>query len=386
MSRRQLMYYSLVMVLVLGNGNGMGNMIPVYLRHLEVPADTIGLFFSLLYLALSGAGILSGWLSDRFQRRKLLCVLSAGGEILTSVWMFAARSVTDFAIAVAISWFLAGIHIAMVYTLVGLQAQPNERGKVFGLLGFLMGFGPVLSGFFYGQIVDQYGFATLFGLNIAISVVWTLIALLYKDVPPMPRAETSQAGSPHVTLGLPFVLLALASILGWVTINGGKLGITLVMSQLSFSAGDISLTAGVASTASLVMPLLLGWSSDRIGRKPLIFGLFLVGAAGLLILSQVASLPGFCLASALLSIFGSFAALTSAYTADLLPRQSLGLGLSIINNTSNLAGIASSALLGWALGGLGASVTFLIAPLLLLAGIAMLVKLPEARPAVGVAH
>ena len=154
------------------------------------------------------------------------------------------------------------------------------------------------------------------------------------------------------------------------------------MNQLKFSAGDISLTAGVASMAALAMPLLLGWLSDKIGRKPLMIGLNLVGMAGLLLLSQTAALPGFCLASALLSIFSTFAALTSALTADLVPRQSLGLGLSIMNNTSNLAGILSSALLGWALGGLGAATTFLIAPLLPLAAILMMARIEEARPVV----
>jgi MFS family permease len=382
MSKKQLFLYSLVMVLVLGNGNGMGNMIPVYLSRLEVGPDAVGLLFSLLYLALSGAGILAGWLSDRFHRRKLMCVASAAGEILASLFMFGAQSVAVFSVALFISWFLAGIHIALVYTLVGLQAEKHERGRVFGILGFIMGFGPILSGFFYGQIVDQFGFSTLFALNIVISVAWTVLSLLYKDVPATPKVETGQAQSSRPLLKSAFVLLTVASIFGWITINGGKLGITLVMNRLSFSAGDISFTAGVASLVALGMPLVLGWLSDKIGRKPLMIGLNLVGIVGLLILSQTAALPGFCLASALLSVFSSFAALTSAFTADLVPRQSLGLGLSIMNNTSNMAGILSSALLGWALGGLGAAAIFLIASLLPLAAIFMMARIEEARPIV----
>ena len=194
MSKRQLFLYSLVMVLVLGNGNGMANMIPVYLTRLEVGPDTVGLLFSLLYLALSGSGILAGWLSDRFQRRKLMCVASAARRDHRQPAHVQARNrCAEFSVALFISWFLAGIHIALVYTLVGLQAEKHERGRVFGILGFMMGFGPILSGFFYGRIVDQYGFSTLFALNVAISVVWTVFSHVLQGCSANPTGSTQRA-------------------------------------------------------------------------------------------------------------------------------------------------------------------------------------------------
>jgi MFS family permease len=275
--------------------------------------------------------------------------------------------------ALILSWFLAGMHVALVNTLVGLQAEEKKRGQVFGTLGFVMGLGSILSGFLFGQIMDAYGMQALFVLSLVISILWTVISLFYKDVRLVAAAAPKEKHS-QVALGWTFVLLFGASILSWFTIKGGQLGTSILMNGLGYSAGSISTTAGVASLAALAMPLLLGWLSDRIGRKRLILGLNLLGMASMAILSQVQSLAGFWTASALLLLYSSFSGLANALTTDLVPRQSLGLGLSLITNAANFAGIISSVGLGLAFSSLGPGTTFLVA-LVLPAAAALLMAL-----------
>ncbi len=341
----------------------MANLLPVYLKS-SMGADSgyIGGLFSFLYAALSVGGILAGWLADRFQRRKLMCVLSAAAEIVTGVLLIYARSLKMFSAVMVLSWFLAGMHIALVNVLVGLQAEETKRGQVFGTLGFVMGIGPILSGFLFGPILDTYGMQSLLVISLVISILWTVISLFYKDVPrSAPAPAKPKAERSHAPLGLAFALLFGASLLGWFIINGGKLGISILMSDQGYPAGSISTAAGIAGLAALVMPLLLGWLSDRTGRKRLILGLNLLGLAGLAMLSQEQPLAGFWTASALLSLYSCFSGLTNALVTDIVPRQALGIGLALITNASNIAGIISSVVLGLAFSSLGPGTTFLAA-------------------------
>jgi MFS family permease len=87
MPNKQLALFSLVLILIFGNGSGFVTMIPVHLTGLGVEPEKIGYLFSALYFAIGSAGILAGWLVDRFQRHKLLSVLSAGSEIIASLLM-----------------------------------------------------------------------------------------------------------------------------------------------------------------------------------------------------------------------------------------------------------------------------------------------------------
>jgi MFS family permease len=381
MSKKHLLLFGLVLMLIFGNGSGMVTMIPVHLSRMGTDPAKIGLLFSVLYFGIASSGILAGWLADRFQRHKLMSVLSAAGQILTSLFLLRARSFPEFALALFLAWFLAGFHAALVSAMVGLQAEKNERGRVFGVLGFITGLGPVLSGLFYGKIVDGYGFETLLVFNLAISVLWTILALFYKAPPAAARVIKAGSQSGRLALKPSFYLVVCAATLGWVSINGGKLGITMVMSNLNFSAGDISLTVGVASMAALAIPLLLGWLSDYTGRKPLLLGLNLLGLAGLFLISQGRGLAGFCVASSLLSLYSCFGGLSNAFIADLVPQKSLGFGLAMINSSSYIAGIFSSALLGLSFRTLGTTELFRLAMFLPLAAFILLALVTENRPA-----
>lgn len=363
MSKKQLLLFSTVTFLIFGSGSGFVTLVPVHLSRLGVAPDKIGYMFSLLYFGMAGSGILAGWLADRFGRHKLMCNLAAAGGIIASVFMLlGARSFPLFAAGQFLAWFLAGIHSALISTLVGLQAGERERGRVFGTLGFITGLGPVLSGFLFGKIMDSQGFEGLLTLNVAVAILWTILSLFYQAPQAAPagrqKAET-QAGRPPLPGS--FYLVILAAILGWLTVNGGKLGISLAMTRLNFSADDISLTAGIGSLVALGMPLVLGWLSDYTGRKPLLLGLNLLGMAGLFIVSREYGLAGFYAASALLSVYSCFGGLANALITDLVPPESLGVGLSLVNGASFIAGIFSSTLVGVTVNAWGNATPFLFA-------------------------
>jgi MFS family permease len=378
MSKKQLFLFGVVLILIFGNGSGFVTMIPVHLSRLGVGPDKIGYLFSLLYFGIASSGILAGWLADRFGRHKLMSILSAAGQIVASLLMLlSAQSFPLLTVSLFFSWFLAGFHAALISALIGLQAKENERGRVFGTIGFMTGLGPVISGFLYGKIVDVYGFKALLELSLAISVLWMILSLFYGQPPIPAQSQQTEQESGGTKLPVSFYLVVFAAILGWIAVNGGKLGITLLMTRLSFSANDISLTVGVASLTALAMPLFLGWLSDLVGRKPLLLTLNLLGLAGIFLISQKNGLVGFCVASSLLSIYSCFGGLSNALITDVMPKENLGLGLSVINSTAHIAGLFSSILLGQAINAFGFTTPFLIGMILPLIAASLIGYVPK---------
>ena len=120
--------------------------------------------------------------------------------------------------------------------------------------------------------------------------------------------------------------LFLTSVLG-----GGGRGLGVVnlfaLIHLTLVVGVDAATAGLMYGALIVfsvpMPLIAGWASDRLGRKPLIIGAYLGGVAGFIVfLAAGDSLPGLWLGIILMGLF-SFAESPQlqALLADIAPAQ-----------------------------------------------------------------
>ena len=118
----------------------------------------------------------------------------------------------------------------------------------------------------------------------------------------------------------------LTSVLG-----GGGRGLGVVnlfaLIHLTLVVGVDEATAGLMYGALIVfsvpMPLIAGWASDRLGRKPLIIGAYLGGVAGFVVfLAAGDSLPGLWLGIFLMGLF-SFAESPQlqALLADIAPAE-----------------------------------------------------------------
>jgi MFS family permease len=383
MSIRQLLLFCFVLLIMTGNGVGIMTILPVYLKQLGAAPSFTGFFYALLFVALGSSAYLGGWISDRFQAHKRTSILASILITISFSGMLFAKTLPVFAIAMWLSWFLGGLHIFTVYTMVGLQAGGHERGRIFGVLAFAGNIGTIVSGFLYGWIVDRSGFSVLFIISIIIGFGWIIAASFYEKVT-VPAAESvrpekAPAVNRIFNLGMSFNALFFAVILGWIAIHSGKLGTSLSMSLLGYSTFDISRSNGIAALVTMPVPLVLGWLSDRVGRKRLL--LMLNGAAviSLLILSSFQTLPGFWVASSLLSLCATIGVLSQALTVDLVPQTSLGLGLSLLTIANHIGGIIGSFLLGNGFQYLGLMETFQISLLLPGVSVILLLLIRESR-------
>jgi MFS family permease len=263
-------------------------------------------------------------------------------------------------------FLLVGTGLTSANILAGLFAGEAERGRVFGVLALSSPLGMLLGGLMSGFIADRWGYPAMFAAFALLLLLVPVGGWLLEDRPvarPQPDA-TPAAGAPS-GLGRGFYLLFAASLAAAIAYFVSVLSRSLVMNALGFSATAISSTAAIGGAVTLPLPAVVGWLSDRLGRRRFLALAYLAGVAGLWLFSRSAALWQFWVAFSLMRVQGTVnTAVGNALVADLVPRASLGRGISLFVATSWIGGIAGFALTGFAVAQLGLGSTFLVAALL----------------------
>lgn len=381
MNKKQLFALFFCSLILWTVGNGLLPLLPVYATQLGAAPAVAGYYLSFSYLALAAGTFIAGWLSDKLQRRKTLLIVS-GVVIIPAIWLMGrVTNVWHLTAMTATANFLGGMMLTLVSILTGLFAEKTERGKVFGILSLTGGLGALIGGLLTGPIADRWGYPTLFATLALFSALSPLTAIFLKDkvVARALRSEASTAGE-RPDLGARFFLLLLASIAAGIGAFVGRLGTSLAMNELIFVSAAISSTGAIGGAVTLPLSPLVGWLSDRVGRKRLLAVCYLAGTVGLLVLAVSISLWHFWVAASLLSVLAYVSSgVGLALVTDLVPQESLGRGISLFTTTTWLGGIIGFAGTGYAVQNLGMTPTFVIGAFLPLIAIILLIPIRRAE-------
>ena len=174
----------------------------------------------------------------------------------------------------------------------------------------------------------------------------------------------------------------LGTLLAALTISAARLGTSLSMQGLGFSAGAVASTAAVSGLITIPATLLIGTLSDRLGRRRFLMLGYGLAAAAALVVSGATQLWHFWLAASLgLVAHSASGAVASAFATDLLAAEAVRRRLPWLNATSWLAGIVAFAGLGAAIDALGRGPAFMLCAGLALAAMLQLRRVPRARAA-----
>ncbi|WP_299436231.1 MFS transporter [uncultured Rhodospira sp.] len=223
--------------------------------------------------------------------------------------------------------------------------------------------GKVLSAYMIAQtlgIIGAQGLLTLgdagtaalfIGASILVSISFAPILLTVARVPAVEVARPMSlrklySGSPLGTVGI--------FLLGAVYATQSGMG-AVFGTQIGLSADRIALFVAMLFAGALVLQYPIGWLSDRMDRRTLIFGAAVMGAAscalgwmnigGLWSMMAAAFLAG--------GVTTPLYALLLAYTNDFLSAEDMPAASGGLVFTFGLGAIAGPLLTGWAMQGLG---------------------------------
>jgi MFS family permease len=171
-----------------------------------------------------------------------------------------------------------------------------------------------------------------------------------------------------------------ASLIALVASYASRLGTWLTMNDMGLAATAVSSTSAVGGAVTLPLPPLIGWLSDRLGRKQFLVLCYLAGTVSLLVLLVAASLWHFWAAISLLCALWSVnGAVGPALVTDIVARESLGRAISLFSATPWIAGVIGFAVTGYAVQSLGRPTAFILAALLPLMAIVLLIPVGRTR-------
>jgi MFS family permease len=373
MRKRQLALLFVSNLVMMSIGNGLSTLLPVYAVQLDAKPDEVGVFMSFAFFGLAAGTFFAGWLSDRFQRRRTFFIAITVLDCVALWLMGRVPTFGHLAVVVAFDWFLGGVALTLLSILVGLFAEPAERGRVFGILSLTGGLG-ALFGLWAGSVADWQGYRAMFTVAALVSTCNPLVGLFLEDK--VVAQDERKGASPALRwagLGGGFFFLLAGRLVATAAQFLGILSRALTMEELGFAAVAISSAGAVGGAVSLGLSLLAGWLSDRVGRKWPLAVCYFGGAVGLVVLTAATSLFHFWAVAVLLSMVGTVAGgIGSALVVDLVPQESLGKGLAWFNAMGWIGGIVGYASTGYAIQNVGMVPTLIVGTFVPLAAIALL--------------
>ena len=255
-------------------------------------SGTAGLLMTVTLVSSSAGGILSGWLSDRYGRVRMLTYS------ILAYSVFTAMTATASSVGALLVWrTLVGLGLGGEWSagsvLVAEVFPAEHRGKVIGIMQSGWAIGYIFAALLAATILPAYGWRPLFvvGLFPALLAAWVRRSVPEPEIwkireerrrrtPPCPLDLPASAGTQH-RRGHAARHRGAVRLLGTVQLAAGVSGDPARAWRRGHEPGSIvGLDHSRCRSARSSATLLFGYFSDRFGRRPS-FVVFVLAAAAL---------------------------------------------------------------------------------------------------------
>lgn len=366
-------------------GLGLASLLPVYATRLGGSPEFIGYYLSSALFCLCLGTIAAGWLSNRLHRYKYLFCCSAAAYSPALFLMSQATNVWQLAVFTDIVWFLGGSGLALANIILGLTTDEEGRGKAFGLLELSQGLGGLIGGLMIGPMADMWGYPRMIMAVATFSLLWLAASFfvheprlkeIEKDVP---QAASIREKTAPVSRGFTIAFYSLLLSSGIVTAIQfvDALARPLYMDSLNFDATSIN---RIATSVAVSLPwlIVLGWLCDHFKQRRswLLIGCYLIGAIGMFATTLSTELWEFWLTAALINLVPpSLLTIASTWITDRVPREQLGIAMSLFNLTLWLPGVFGLAMTGYLIRLVGVQQVFILTGIFPLIACLMLIPI-----------
>jgi MFS family permease len=316
------------------------SMLPLYIHDLGGSPLEVGLVFSVFAGISIFSNIFWGALSDHFGKRKLFIVFGMAA-IVPIFLLIAFQEDRLYLILLRGSTALfKGAVVPTAWALVTDLSPPDRVGTNLGILSSIetagFAFGPIIG----GVVADMFGFQSLWLFVAGECLVGATIFFFFGSDPPNIRSRVRQPflgafrPSQFSMIGM-LCLASSISLLGY-SLLGPNLNVYL-FGDLGFSRTTIGVLSFVGMGVTTLLQPLIGSYSDRYGRKPFL----ILGAVNLvfgnIMLFFSRNLLMVLVARILMSNFGFFRSVGSAYIADIVPQTEKSMALGFFNSVDSLS-------------------------------------------------
>jgi len=375
-------------------------LLPVFLAGvLGANASFIGAIEGAAETTASLLKLVSGWLSDKIGSRKILVVIGYGIATVVRPFTAMAQTATQVLAIRLTDRIGKGIRTAPRDALLADSAPPQARGRAFGFHAAADNAGAVLgplSAFMIlklqgvgsfdsaGRLAahDEHALRNVFWLAAVPGLIaLAILIVVVRDVPRREagdKAVESSGGSVGGGLTRRFwayLVVVLVFTLGnstdaFLLLRANQLGVPVAMAPILWAL--LNFVKSATGTYG-------GQLSDRIGRKPLIVGGWLLYAAVYFAFGWAAAAWQ---AWALFAVYGIFYGMTEgtekALVADIVPRARRGSAFGWYNLAIGLGALPASLIFGAIWDRAGAPTAFMFgATLALIAALMMAFVAPS---------
>jgi len=343
-------------------------LLPVFLASvLGANASFIGAIEGVAESTASLLKLASGWLSDKIGSRKILVVIGYGIATVVRPFTAMAHSATQVLAIRLTDRIGKGIRTSPRDALLADSAPPQARGRAFGFHAAADNAGAVLGPLLAFMILKLQGVGSFDGTSKLLphdeqalrNVFWfaavpglialAILIVVVRDVPRRDAGDKAAAASGGDNGGgltkrfWAYLVVVLLFTLGnstdaFLLLRANQLGVPVAMAPILWAL--LNLVKSATGTYG-------GQLSDRLGRKPLIVG-------GWLLYAAVYFAFGWAVAAwqawALFAVYGIFYGMTEgtekALVADIVPRTRRGSAFGWYNLAIGLGALPASLIFG----------------------------------------
>ncbi len=362
-------------------------LLPIFLTSvLGVGMTFVGLIEGMAEATASFLKLFSGWISDRFMKRKPLVITGYTLSAAFRPFVAAATAGWHVLFVRCLDRVGKGIRTSPRDALLADSCLPEEHGKAFGFQRAMDHAGAVVGPLIAFLLLMFYtaNYRTVFWLALIPGTI-SVVVLVY-GVREMPRNRSGPAATQHLTLapfGRPFKHF-LAILVLFTLGNSSDAFLILKAKEAGVSTALIpilwTLLHGVKSISATPGGIL----ADRIGRRPaIVAGWILYGGVYL----------GFAFADqeawiwALFAAYGLYYGLTEggerAWVAELVPSHLRGTAYGLYHFSIGIATLPASLLMGFLWETIGSTMAFSVGAFLALCAAMLLILIRVSKNEAG---
>jgi len=362
-------------------------LIPLYLTSAfgATPA-IVGIIEGIAESLASLLKVFSGYLSDKFQNKKLLAFTGYATSLFYKLALLLAGSWAGILVARVIDRFGKGIRTAPRDVLVSESAEKNSMGKSFGLHKSLdmagAAIGILITYFLLRGSDGNFDYAKIFMISAVPAVLGLGMFFFIKEKKESRSPREKEPFWKNIS-GIDGQLKLYLLVVALFTLGNSSNSFLLLKAKATgFDDTSVILLYFIFNITASLLSLPFGGLSDKVGRKKLLVSGYIVFAICYFGFAFSSSQPQMI---AVFVLYGAYTAMIAgverAFVAEIAPTQLKGTMLGLHSTVTGIALLPASVIAGVLWNQFGAAVPFIFGAVmsLLAAGI-LLLFMKDARP------